>query len=670
MSPSKNKNLFDWLGVLPIRSRIHLMTLIVVGAILLQESSHFIGGYTIGHYFARQAQFSKLSHLALEVEIGTLQMRRIEKNFRLKHHDQATGEHHDHFMEHYKTAASSVEMSLGQMARVAKDSSTTMRIGRLKAGINTQRQKFFKVHERHQVLGMDENSGLHGVLRKAVHAVEDKLNAANLDALTIKMLMMRRHEKDYMARGNTIYIDRLDKQRIEFNSLIKSAGLSDVTKAETLALMDAYQISFHAYVLTANKLNDDTKSLSRIYAGMLPDLQKLFQIAAAGEKQAVAQAAKVRDQVATLFLVIAALLLIASVSFAQIIGMSISIPVIRQTKAMKRLAEGDTSIDIPDVKDKNEIGDMARAVRVFKNNAIDRLRLQSENENEREARALRQIKTEGLITGFRNKVQAMLQSAVSNAGMMQGSAMSLAALATQTASQTNNGAMTSTQTSQSLEDAAAATAKLLSSTNVISKQITNNKAIVAKAEKAVAQTDQKITGLSASAEEIGDVLSLIQSIAEQTNVLALNATSEAARAGDAGKGFLDIASKVKVLAAETAEVTEMISRQITTIQSETELSANSLQGIIGIIREFASSTEMISAAFETQGLSATQISDTIGKISAGETTPALAGSSETRTTKENHKLALRIINFSHDVAAGNEELRGAVDDFLKKVAEA
>lgn len=349
---------------------------------------------------------------------------------------------------------------------------------------------------------------------------------------------------------------------------------------------------------------------------------------------------------------------------------SITRPISGMTGAMKELADGNTETDIPALGQSDEIGEMANAVQVFKDNAIERARLMSENEKEQEARAARQKRVDELISGFRQKVQDLLETVSTNTGEMETTAKSLSSIATQTTSQATSVAAASEEASQNVQAVAAASEELSASISEISRQIVQTKDVVGKASAATTQTDEKIAGLADAAMKIGEVITLIQEIAEQTNLLALNATIEAARAGDAGKGFAVVASEVKELATQTAKATDAISEQITAIQNKTDSSVDAIRQIASTMSEVSSATEAIAAAVEEQGASTAEISSNVQQAAAGsnEVSQNITGVSEAADSTQ--KSADQVLCTSQNVTTDANKLRGVVDDFLQDVAAA
>ncbi len=345
-------------------------------------------------------------------------------------------------------------------------------------------------------------------------------------------------------------------------------------------------------------------------------------------------------------------------------------PLREMTVAMNTLAEGETGIDVPARNRSDEIGEMAGAVQIFKENAIERIKLQSESEKEQEARAARQKTVDTLVSGFRDQVQDVLQSVGSNTEKMQEASKSLSAAAIQTNSQASSVAEASEEASQNVQAVAAATEELSASINEIAQQITQTNEIALKASQNTSAADEKMSTLSDAAQKIGEVIKLIQDIAEQTNLLALNATIEAARAGESGKGFAVVASEVKELATQTANATEAISEQIVAIQSETETTVVAIRAIAETMQEVTVSTETIAAAVEEQSASTAEISNNVQQAANGADLVTQNISGVTQAADQNQASSEQVLNSSQEVSARADELRQVVDQFLDRVAAA
>ncbi|AVX02708.1 putative chemoreceptor [Maritalea myrionectae] len=361
-----------------------------------------------------------------------------------------------------------------------------------------------------------------------------------------------------------------------------------------------------------------------------------------------------------------AVIVVAGVLFAR----TITRPIARLSTTMKDLAEGQLDVEIEGTEGKDELGDMARAVDVFKQNAIERQRLETESEAESKAQAKRQARIEELITHFRTTVGDALELVTKNSAQMTETANMLNDIATNTSGQAGDAANASKEASTNVKAVAAAAEELAASIEEISRQVSKTNTIVNSAADAAQLTNGRVTRLAAAAQKIGDVVALIQDIAEQTNLLALNTSIEAARAGEMGKGFAVVATEVKSLANQTASATEEISAQITEIQDSTKDAVAAIEQIAGTMTEVTQYTTSIASAVEEQGAATAEISQSVTQAATG--TEQVAGSINTVTNAadETNQSANQVLVASQDMAQQAKTLRTTVDQFLTEVAAA
>jgi methyl-accepting chemotaxis protein len=371
-------------------------------------------------------------------------------------------------------------------------------------------------------------------------------------------------------------------------------------------------------------------------------------------------------------LAIGALILAAAICVlcAYVLIRGVSRPITGMTEAMKRLASRDMEVEIVGLGRGDEIGHMAEAVQVFKDNMLRADRLASEQEAERRAKQERAERLDVLTSGFEAKVAQLAETLSAAATEMEASAQSLSSTAEETSQQSLAVASAAEQASANVQTVASAAEELSSSISEIGRQVELSTRIASKAVDDATQTDTIVQGLASAAQQIGDVVRLIQEISGQTNLLALNATIEAARAGDAGKGFAVVASEVKALAAQTGKATEEISGQIGRIQETTKQAVAAIQRIGATIGEVNQIAASIAAAVEEQSTATQEIARNVQQAAQGtqEVTSNIAGVKQAVTTTGS--AAAQVLEGAGDLARQSNQLSQEVDEFLAGVKAA
>ncbi len=345
-------------------------------------------------------------------------------------------------------------------------------------------------------------------------------------------------------------------------------------------------------------------------------------------------------------------------------------PIRDLTGTMLRLARHDLSAAVDCVGRKDEIGEMAGAVQVFKDNMVEGDRLKAEQEEAQRKTAERATRLDELTKGFEAKVGNVVQSVASQATQMEASAQSMSATAELTTKQAGIVAAASEECSANVQTVASAAEELSSSIAEIARQVGHSSRIASGAVSEATKANDMVVGLANASQKIGEIVALINDIADQTNLLALNATIEAARAGEAGKGFAVVASEVKNLATQTSKATEDIRAQIGNVQSATQDAVKAIGTIGKTIGEIDQIAATIAAAVEEQGAATKEIARNVEETAKGTQEVSSNISGVTEAANGTGAAAVQVLSAARALSGQSSSLKDLVQKFLVEVKAA
>lgn len=346
---------------------------------------------------------------------------------------------------------------------------------------------------------------------------------------------------------------------------------------------------------------------------------------------------------------------------------SIVKPLAEMRGAMGRLADGETEMDIPALDRRDEVGAMASALNVFKENAVKAQSFGRQQAEDRERREKRAAGIERLCQDFDQLVTRRLETVIGAVSEMETTAQSMSRVAEQTVAEATHVSNTSEVASESVNSVAAATEELAASIGEIGSQMSRSRQIAGQAASQAVATNAQVKHLAEAAQKIGAVVQLITDIASQTNLLALNATIEAARAGEAGKGFAVVASEVKNLATQTGKATEEISQQINSIQNETGQAVHAIEGIAGTIEEINQITSGVAAAVEEQSSATKEIARSVEQAASGTRDMSVSIQTVTDAASQTGNAAGQMLGSSNALSSEAKALRQEVEQFLSTI---
>jgi methyl-accepting chemotaxis protein len=493
---------------------------------------------------------------------------------------------------------------------------------------------------------------------------------------------------DFMASESLAFQYRSTMKPVDADQLKATMARSLATLAmpapeiKTPANSDLLNNTVKAMTAWQEALDDATKVAQTRIARLASWTTKEGDVMAAGAELLRVEGTRATDEtqatlvgtisrVNTIQLIMGVLIVLIGIGLSWGLARSIAKPIVNMVDVLRKLAANDRSFAIPETNRRDEIGQMAKAAQVFKDNMIEADRLRSERaEVEQQTAARRKADMHSLADDFEAAVGQIINTVSSASRELEAAATTMTASTVRAQELTTIVASASEEASTNVQSVASSTEEMSSSVDEISRQVQESANIAKEAVDQARKTNDHVAELASAASRIGDVVELINTIAGQTNLLALNATIEAARAGEAGRGFAVVASEVKALAEQTAKATGEISQQIAGIQTATNDSVGAIKAIGDTIGRMSEICSTIASAVEEQGAATREISRNVQQAAHGTREVSSNIVDVQRGAADTGTASSQVLSSAKSLSTENSRLKHEVEKFLDTVRAA
>jgi len=655
-------------GSLSVRTRIVVLALIPVIGFAANGLTYVSGEHDVSTAFAAAQRARSTSDASRDFKSAIASLRIVVKDFNVAPSQDLVTK----FAQEHAFAM----RSLDKIAATV-DPETARSINGLRADMLSLRDNYYVMLREQELLGFDENSGLRGKLREADYAVERIINenmswVAQTDAnrLMMLLLIMRHHEAEYRLTQTELSRQQFLATYRKFTDTFANIDGTPEMKGSLESQVKLYADTFAQWVEVTDRAHPLSKLIDIDSQNMLPRADAVIVSANDSAARASETLAASQHHTRAGIVAVGAAMVLLGVGLSWLIGRSISRPLTGLAGAMKRLAAGDTAARIPATQARDEIGDMARTVIVFRDTMLEREKLAQTQAETSRAREQRSDTIAMTISHFNNSVGNTLAKLRAASLKLEMSSGDLNKSADEMSTEALAAERRVTAASDNVTNAAGSVEELAASIGEIATQAAKSTDVAGRAVSEAQRTVATMSELGNAATRIGEVVGLIQAIAGQTNLLALNATIEAARAGEAGRGFAVVASEVKSLAGQTAKATEEIAEQIGSIQSAAADAAQAIEQVNAIIRDMSAIATTVAATVDQQNAAVSTIAEGVNRASDEARNGAEAMSRVAEVTADARGTAADVKNLADSVAIEAESLEAEVRQFLTNVQAA
>jgi methyl-accepting chemotaxis protein len=656
-----------WLAGLSIQRRISLLCLIPLVLIVIVGEVTRHAQTSIQEAYAAQMRLSDIRLLGT-----TLTQRATELKLRVAEYASGGAEAEKAAFEATRTELASLAKSL---ASGGVDPGLRAQVAAVMSDLGVAEREFAALGAAMQGLGMQDGVGLSGALGQASllgERLQDEIRASGARGADVSLASVRLHrlEMESLRRGDDALLAEFDGQLGALRAALSAASSNSGRDARLAVALSDYAAAFRAWVMGRRDLLSTRSTLALATDRIVDSAEVVGVIARRLQDEAAASAAAMqhnRTMATTLCILLAPILLVA---FALLCGRSLTDPLREITKVTERLAAGDYAVAVPHIDAKNEIGALARALVLSKENGCERERLARINDEESSRQGERAGQVGRLVRSFEDSAFAVVQTIEDASRRLQDAARLVSDRSRDVVGQAKIADAAIDVAVANISASAGVVEELAAATSEIAENAAGSRGVVGSAVQQARQTAANIGALAEQAKEIGAVVDVIRSIASQTNLLALNATIEAARAGEAGRGFAIVAAEVKSLASQTAEATARIAGTIAGLQAAAFQAAEDVVQSSATMNDVALSTGAVSVSVEQQREASAEIAERMCEALERASSGAEAVRSVAPAAEAAEAVSVDVARLSANLDAAAQHLAIEVREFLRKVEAA
>lgn len=656
-----------FLGSFSVRTRIIALALVPVVGFVANGVTYVSGERDTGHAFQTANDSRALADVSRDFKIAVAAMRIAAKDFTTQPRDSIDAFRRSHELANQKLAA--IEASIGGRQGNA--------IASLYQDLDKLKKNFDQLILEQRTLGFTETDGLRKELSDAGNKIELAINEnmswladAEAKRLMIALLTMRHYEGEYRLKPSELTHHLFVAGHDDFAAIFANIDGTPEMKAKLNSEVNDYAETFADWIRVSERIHPLRALIDLDSQSLLPRADAVIESANITAREASNALASAQRYTRIGIIAVGIGMVVFGLGFSWLIGRSITRPLNGLAGVMKRLADGDTGARIPATTARDEIGDMARTVIVFRDSMIEREKLAATQAETSHAQDVRSSTISLTIAQFEQSVENVLTKLRDASMKLEMSAADLNKTADTVSSQAHGAQQRVDAASDNVTTAASSVEELAASIGEIASQAAKSTDVADRAVSEAQRTVTTMSDLAAAATRIGEVVGLIQAIAGQTNLLALNATIEAARAGESGKGFAVVAAEVKSLAAQTGKATEEIAEHIGSIQSAAADAAQAIEQVHAIIREMATIASTVASTVDQQNSAVASIAEGVGRASGEARTGAEAMMRVAGVTADARNTASDVKALADAVSVEAESLEAEVRQFLANVQAA